>query len=527
MWDRRELKTKARLNVKQNYWTIVLICFLFAFLFGEYGLTTSAITNYSDSRVSQNAKNSASKAENNRLSNKVANTKLSNDSITANTTKGVLSGMVEDAINAKSAVNSTYNTFKSFMGKNKLFSTLMSLLSLVLSILWLIFGEFLLKVGERRFFLENRNYHKSRASRILFLYKEKNIWNPAKTMLMREIFLTLWMFTIIGLPIKYYSYKMIPYILAENPNAKWRDVLNLSKAMMKGNKWRAFVVDLSFWYWHILQIATLGLIGLLYLNPYMRATEAELYTAIRAEAIEKALPHHEILNDKLLYEPEDNTLKLYPGLVTRNHKIVNPIDYKRKYSLINSILLFFTFSFVGWVWEVSLHLVKDGVFVNRGTMYGPWLPIYGIGGLLILLLLKKTREKPALTFLLTMVVCGIVEYFTSWFLETTEGERWWDYSGYLLNINGRICLEGLLVFALGGMAFIYILAPLFDDLYNKIPMRIRMPIVIGLLVAFSVDFTYSNVYPNTGKGITDYGYNDLQTKTAEIQSPKPTIKRLN
>ena len=66
-----------------------------------------------------------------------------------------------------------------------------------------------------------------------------------------------------------------------------------------------------------------------------------------------------------------------------------------------------------------------------------------------------------------MVVCGVVEYFTAYYLKTVYDRRWWDYAGYFLNLHGRICAEGLLVFGLGGMAVVYGVAPLFDNLLHK------------------------------------------------------------
>ena len=103
-----------------------------------------------------------------------------------------------------------------------------------------------------------------------------------------------------------------------------------------------------------------------------------------------------------------------------------------------------------------------------------------------------------------MVICGIVEYSSSWYLEKANGMRWWDYSGYLLNLNGRICLEGLLVFAIGGTIFIYIIAPINDALLNKIPKKGRIGALVVLLALFGVDSAYSHFVPNSGKGITDY-----------------------
>ncbi|MDQ9827112.1 putative ABC transporter permease, partial [Acinetobacter sp. 163] len=74
------------------------------------------------------------------------------------------------------------------------------------------------------------------------------------------------------------------------------------------------------------------------------------------------------------------------------------LDYNRDYSVYSLILLFFTFSFMGWVWEVLLHVYEDGMFVNRGVMHGPWLPIYGCGGVLVIVLLRKFADRTALTF---------------------------------------------------------------------------------------------------------------------------------
>ncbi len=121
-----------------------------------------------------------------------------------------------------------------------------------------------------------------------------------------------------------------------------------------------------------------------------------------------------------------------------------------------------------------LNLVNGLGLVNRGVLHGPWLPIYGAGGAAVLIILKKIREKPILTFFLTVVICGVMEYLTSFVLELMTGTRWWDYSGFLFNLNGRICLEGLIVFGLGGCAFIYVLAPMLDEFYQKIPKRCRL-----------------------------------------------------
>ena len=148
-------------------------------------------------------------------------------------------------------------------------------------------------------------------------------------------------------------------------------------------------------------------------------------------------------------------------------------------------------------------LSTDG-FVNRGVLHGPWLPIYGTGGVLILVLLQKVREKPWVTFGLTIVICGVVEYFTAWYLEVTKGTKWWDYSGYLLNLDGRICAEGLLVFGIGGMAIIYLGAPLFDELFKKIPRKLKWILCAVLIVVFAVDLSLIHIWNRTGPARTAF-----------------------
>ena len=181
--------------------------------------------------------------------------------------------------------------------------------------------------------------------------------------------------------------------------------------------------------------------------------------------------------------------------------------YLRCYSIWSLVMIFFIMSFGGWVWEVSLHLITDGKFVNRGVLHGPWLPIYGTGSVLILMLLYRLRRNLALEFIMIVVVCGLVEYFTAYLLEMIHhGQKWWDYTGYFLNLHGRICAEGLLVFGVGGMIIIYVLAPMLDRLLRKVPGRLLIIVGLVLILAFAADRIYSTGHPNTGKGITSTSF---------------------
>lgn len=513
MWKRKELKFSARSNLKKRYWLIVLICFLMAYLCGEYGLTTTLSKSYTDSLDNASAGTTQTTSQRTLNTDDLGVIGVFIDNTEAghalkksyeHPTKGVLTGMLHSTQNRVPAITNIYRAVSKFIGGD-LASAFVALGAVLLYIACALFIKNILIVGERRWFLENRLYDDTSITRIGFVYRDRCVPHVALVMFVMNVKLFLWFLTIIGGVIKYFEYKLIPYILAENPDTPTKDVFKLARAMMKGYKWKLFVLYLSFWYWMILSTASAGLLRLFFLNGYTRGTEAEFFVRVRHEAIANQLPCAEYFHDATLYVSPDPELTMYPGVVRKDLKTPITIDYDRKYSIINIVLMFFMFSIFGWCWEVSLHLIQHGVFVNRGTMYGPWLPIYGTGGMLVLLLLKRFRKNPPLTFLLTMVVCGTVEYLTSYFLEVLNGQRWWDYSGYFLNINGRICLEGLLVFAIGGTIFIYLLAPLNDQYLNKIPIKIRTVIAVVLIAAFGVDATYSHFVPNSGKGITDYG----------------------
>lgn len=176
------------------------------------------------------------------------------------------------------------------------------------------------------------------------------------------------------------------------------------------------------------------------------------------------------------------------------NKISHEFDYY--------VLLFFSTAFVGWIWEVVLFFVTDHTFINRGVYRGPYLPIYGVGGVLLCLFLRSFQKKPWVVFVLSMVVCSVLEYFTSYFLERRWGIRWWDYSGHVWNLNGRICLLGAVVFGFGGTALVCLFLPYYEKIYRKISNKWRLALCLVLLLAFVADATYCAMRPNTGYGIS-------------------------
>ncbi|MDO4546422.1 MAG: DUF975 family protein, partial [Bacillota bacterium] len=432
----------------------------------------------------------------------------------------------------------------------------MVLIAIAAYLIYFIFIKNVLQVGFCRFLIETRVYSKTKLKRVFFVFGKGGILRTSYAMIMKALFIAMllffgilaglvgviiaagansWIPLVIGFAAavylvylcvtQYYALMLVPFILSENPLMKRKEIFALSRQMMKGSKMHAFGLELSFIGWGILSLCTFGLLSIFFLTPYRYLARGELFMTLRNFAIDNNLEYSANLQDNYLTAPPASLIKSegiqvtddmdifplsYPAVVPfkRNWFIehVQNLEPERKYALVTYILFFFIFSFLGWCWEVSIHLVKDGVFINRGTMFGPWLPIYGSGGVMIIFLLKRFAKKPALLFVCTMILCSIVEYFTSWFLEVTKGMEWWDYSGYFLNINGRICLEGALTFAIGGCMFVYLAGPFLDNLLSKVGMKPKVVACVVLVLLFGTDVFYSHFHPNAGKGITDYGY---------------------
>lgn len=129
--------------------------------------------------------------------------------------------------------------------------------------------------------------------------------------------------------------------------------------------------------------------------------------------------------------------------------------------------------------------------VNRGFLIGPLCPIYGTGCILLYLLLRQYVNDPIILFVMAMVVCSILEYVASYLMEKIFKARWWDYTDFKFNINGRICLEMAIPFGLLGLLVLYILFPSTLNLLDRLPSQ-AIYLVAGLLATiFLVDLLIS------------------------------------
>ncbi len=422
-------------------------------------------------------------------------------------TMGYFSVIVNEITSSGSLGFGVLNGLNKILFHGKIAESVTIFIMTGLTALFWVFGKNLILIGRCRYFMERRLYPGTKADRILFIYQTGCVTNASKVMLMRSIRQFLWNLTIIGGFYKYYEYFMIPFILAENPNISTKEAFRLSKEMMLGDKKHVFLIDLSLLPGALLDGATFHMSSLFFLNAYRECLYSELYARLRKEKI-GGLADAALLYDEWLTVSSGD--RAYPDGKCptphlEKHRWLNA-DYEKNYTAETAVLFFFLFSFIGWLFEVFFYLVNEGSFINRGTMAGPWLPIYGTGGLIIIYLLKPLRKKPGYLFASAFVICGCLEYFASWILEKIAHMKWWDYTGYFMNLNGRVCLEGLTVFGLAGVAVTYFIAPVSDNLLKKIPARTRKILCMILLLLFAVDCVYSVMHPNTGNGITEGFY---------------------
>lgn len=181
-------------------------------------------------------------------------------------------------------------------------------------------------------------------------------------------------------------------------------------------------------------------------------------------------------------------------------------------------ILFLIYSFTGWLIETIGDFIKHKKFINRGFLLGPYCPIYGTGVVLITILLSRYTNDLFALFFLSMMLCGLLEYCTSYIMEKVFKARWWDYSNMRFNINGRICLETLILFGIAGVLILHYLNPFLISFITVIP-DIHMHIISGtLFILFIIDCTISLKIINSVKSIKVSVSNQIKDNTDEISS---------
>lgn len=194
-------------------------------------------------------------------------------------------------------------------------------------------------------------------------------------------------------------------------------------------------------------------------------------------------------------------------------------------------LLFLFYSFLGWILEMVVCSIADKKVVNRGFLIGPYCPIYGSGCLLIISLLHKYQDDPFTLFIMAIIVCSLLEYFTSYIMEKLFKARWWDYSDRRFNINGRICLDNLVLFGILGLLIFYVANPFFGGLIDRFNDTVLIIVAIVLFVVFIVDGIISlkviSGFKNVAKSIHKDSTDEITSKVRELLLEKNWLyKRL-
>lgn len=298
MWKRKELKSKAKKVVHKNYWTAVVVCFLIALLTGEFGTSIVEFGQSEDSMDPNYVIRHEVEIQDDEIETIFKEENIEN---VLNETQIKVFEAIEANLNSvtksQKYIFKVWDAITSFNIHQTQLGVLLCI-GAIIAFAFTIFVADPLIVGGKKYFLKARKGSNTKVGVIGEVFRKEHWLNVSMIMLLRNIYNALWYLTIVGGVIKTYEYRMIPYILAENPKIKRKEAFKLSKQMMKGNKWRTFILDISFFGWYLLSVLTFGILSILYVNPYNAATIAELYVGLRKKAIAEKYEYYEALNDK-------------------------------------------------------------------------------------------------------------------------------------------------------------------------------------------------------------------------------------
>ena len=499
-WDYRQIRKTAWNTAfhksKKSWILIAIVCFLFAFI-GTSNAFQTYIINALDSLIG----NSDAMLPRNIdfLKEYAVTTKLVRDIpfITSDLVLGIIDGLSKYVtwVIRLFAINMAY--FKRNPGEI-IFNMIVAA---IVTAIVRFFIQNVIVIGKNRYVMENRFQKEVPLRRITAPFHKKNILNMMWVMFRYQLIILIWSLTVIGGVYKYYQYGMIPYILAENPSVKWKVAKALSRQMTDGYKMKIFITKLSYIYMWLLKL--IPIIGLFTSAVLEAQLDAEIYFSLRNRVPEGCEQFTEPTFGTLPYV--DARPDKSPKYILKNINLEMPRhrkNFKLGYSITDVVFMFFAFCFIGWIWEVGLYLVNEHTFVNRGTMYGPWIPIYGCGGVAIVLLLNRFKAHKGKLFIIAMAVCAVLEYASSFILDFIFNASYWDYHDMFMNLNGRICISGLLAFGIGGLFGVYIAAPTISRFADILSKKQRYALCTVLCSAFIADFICCVIFGfNSGSGV--------------------------
>lgn len=274
MWTRKELKQRAKDALQRNYWKIVLVSVLAMILGGGLGYSSGASGSRGVSSVTAVDTVPEDSAE-------VGDSGWTGMIVTDEGVERVQDDedFLPDGV-AQSIVDATEDMDDTMLAAYVVTVLIIAcIIFLVVLVIAGVVAAFLynpFRVGVDRFMLKSVD-DKAEIKEIAYAFDHSYI-NVVKTMFHMDLRVFLWtlLFVIPGI-YKKYQYRMVPYILAEHPDMDYKEVLQMSRDMMNGEKWHAFVLDLSFILWHMLGVITCGMVEIFYVNPYVELTDASLY----------------------------------------------------------------------------------------------------------------------------------------------------------------------------------------------------------------------------------------------------------
>ena len=171
---------------------------------------------------------------------------------------------------------------------------------------------------------------------------------------------------------------------------------------------------------------------------------------------------------------------------------------EREHDMQTTIMLFLMVfvvgGIIGFLYEELFYRIDLGYFTKRGTTFGPWIPIYGFGAVLIILTTSRIKKYPAVLFGVSVLVTGLLEFFTGLVLFRVFHVRLWDYNVEIwnwLNIGGYVCLRSVMCFGVAALALQYLLHPLLAAFAERCESK-RLMCVAGIpAIVFGVDILVS------------------------------------
>ena len=155
------------------------------------------------------------------------------------------------------------------------------------------------------------------------------------------------------------------------------------------------------------------------------------------------------------------------------------------------VFMFFIYVMIGWVYESTVESLYHRKFINRGSLKGPYIPIYGVGACVILLVALPFKDNGFLVFLSGLVCCTILEYFTGWLMETLFNKQFWDYSMLKLTYKNRISLLSSLVWGVMSLLMVYVIFPFMNWLCFAVPYPVIVAFDCLMMTVMSIDIIWT------------------------------------